>query len=439
MQALITHNDGRSEDDGMRRISRRAWLWLGCGCALLVLLPAVIWAGSSCALVLGVALLAPSQDTDLQERNNLDYAERSPVWSADGQFLIVNIGAAIYRVSVSGDTMKRIPGERNRSQYSPALSPSGRVAYMNYERKGGLYSQFLTTEENDWRQIETVSVDGGGVESVIELYRRHRSPKPTVPIWSPDGMHIAFVSEVPLDIDKWEEGIYVVDTQGRVIAREPGHFVRELRWSSDGVYLGYRESLTVAVSEFVAEQGRLAQVANSGPNSDRLLSLPGWSPMENRLYYTSQRYDELGVSRTTLHSMTADGAEAMVIADLGEQPMFEDVRVSPDGSQLLLVARESRKISRVNIDGTGLITIFRQPLPRPEKSVSDVPFAEPPPSPNQRIFASWSPDGSEIAILDEYPDSAYALMTVKTDGSGLRPLVIRNEDGDPLPALAERP
>ena len=44
-------------------------------------------------------------------------------------------------------------------------------------------------------------------------------------------------------------------------------------------------------------------------------------------------------------------------------------------------------------------------------------------------YASWSPDGSRIAVLGKYDDGGY-LATVAPDGSDFRVLVKADEDGD---------
>ena len=44
-------------------------------------------------------------------------------------------------------------------------------------------------------------------------------------------------------------------------------------------------------------------------------------------------------------------------------------------------------------------------------------------------YASWSPDGSRIAVLGKYDDGGY-LVIVAPDGSDFRVLVRADEDGD---------
>ncbi len=44
-------------------------------------------------------------------------------------------------------------------------------------------------------------------------------------------------------------------------------------------------------------------------------------------------------------------------------------------------------------------------------------------------YASWSPDGSRIAVLGKYDDGGY-LAIVAPDGSDFRVLVRADEDGD---------
>ena len=125
-----------------------------------------------------------------------------------------------------------------------------------------------------------------------------------------------------------------------------------------------------------------------------------------------------------------------MIADFGKQPItFDDVQVSPDGGRLLLIARENRAIYTVSTDGTELTTVVSWP----EQTYEPTQYgASGPLWYERRLFASWSPDGSRIAILDEFPDRQHVLLTAKPDGTDLKVLVTRYE-GNLEPGYAAKP
>ena len=63
-----------------------------------------------------------------------DTSDRTPHWSPDGRYLVANVGKALYRVDLTSGVAHLIPGKKNREQYSPALSPDGKIAYVEYDR-----------------------------------------------------------------------------------------------------------------------------------------------------------------------------------------------------------------------------------------------------------------------------------------------------------------
>ena len=114
--------------------------------------------------------------------------------------------------------------------------------------------------------------------------------------------------------------------------------------------------------------------------------------------------------------------ESQFIADLGGY-WIRYIQLSPDGSTLLYTARKTENdfwtndevIYLVNTDGTDRrdITPF---------SIGSLPV-EP------SVYASWSPDGSRIAVVV----GNNLLYTMAADGTDLRVLIDRDERGNFIP------
>ncbi|MXZ90534.1 MAG: hypothetical protein F4W95_10430 [Chloroflexi bacterium] len=121
----------------------------------------------------------------LVDRFNL--ADRTHRWSGDGATIVVNIHDRIYTVRASGGELRRIPKERHDGQYSPLLSPQGRIAYVDQNTID------LGLRKRTRYHLETMDLDGDSIKRLAKVTPRVR------PILSPDGSQIAYpdVAETP--------------------------------------------------------------------------------------------------------------------------------------------------------------------------------------------------------------------------------------------------
>ena len=152
------------------------------------------------------------------------------------------------------------------------------------------------------------------------------------------------------------------------------------------------------------------------------LSSAAWSPDDQRIYYIQVQ----GFHRTSeLYSMHAATMESQFVADLGGY-WIRYIHLSPDGKTLLYTARKMENdfwtndevIYLVNTDGTGR----RDITPFSMESLPDDPS----------VHASWSPDGSRIAVVARNN----LLYTIASDGTDLRVLIDRDERGNFIPGQA---
>lgn len=155
------------------------------------------------------------------------FGSSEPDWSPDGSLLVfVGGDMGLYTLRLSdGRTTKLTVGRQNVS--SPNWSPDGgKIVFQ------GISALFDTNaEQKRAAEIYIISTRGG---RVTDLSNNHAQD--TDPVWSPDGTHLAFVS----NRDGGSGDIYImsaVGTGARDIA-QVGQ-VADLSWSSDGTRLAF--------------------------------------------------------------------------------------------------------------------------------------------------------------------------------------------------------
>ena len=316
----------------------------------------------------------------------------------------MNVEDRVLGVNVSGGETFEIRRKRGRKQYSPFLSPDGRVVYET--------RPFGSRE----RRIAVTDLLG----SELEVFPKEKQHYAIHPAWSKDGKHLAFITYTSSG-DRW---LTIVDAAGSTgthsIPLEATNGGGKPVWSNDGRYIAFLESFATGNPAPYRYKYRFRTLSRDGTHvrvfTEMLadfktvgVSLPAWSLEGDRLYFVKRtRHEALPSGRwdSSLYSIGNDGANEAMIANLGDITV-DEVKLSPDGGMLLLDGSHV-----VNVDGTGLKSFMRDYGASPG-------------------YASWSPDGSRIAVFTgrEYPHYRYVtsggkLYTMATDGSVVRTLLI---------------
>lgn len=378
-----------------------------------------------------------------------DQLQRTPQWTPDGAHIVFG-ERSVYVVDSAGSSLRLIGGDGgiDVAAIHPDVSPNGtRIAYAAYKHSTGW---FPWNKDEDW-EIVTANLDGSNRRRLTESDGRD-----THPAWSPDGSRIAFVYGGRLE----EWGIYVMAADGsglRPVVKfadltdNGSVYHRNLPpvWSPDG----QRTAFVVRIYERIwGESGRgrivggkdgmvIVSVGVDGSGLRRLAedaSQPAWSPDGQSLMFTKHTWDSefpLGFI-TGLYTVGLDGSEPRELVSFhrGRVGWTDDISWHPGGSAVLFGSPVT-SANRVNDSGLHRSTDAADFGPSVIAAVDGSEVRE---LPSPGTQASWSPDGSRIALYAQSSDSRAVLYTMSLDGSDIRVLVERDEDGD-LAAANGRP
>ena len=382
-------------------------------------------------------VLYPSVKRNQSEGGEFDEhtgVDRVLEWSTDGTQIVVGLKPRIYVSNTDGSILRSIP--EGPAAYSffekdvaPDISPDGmRVVYSTYRYSTGpLWNRVHSYE------IATSRLDGTDPQRLTEDEYGDINP-----FWSPDGTRIAFLS-----IRGQGPGfkVYSMAADGSDVRRltpvEPVElgttYVSRPAWSPDGgsiAFVGstirWRDGVRSEVQYFIATVGsdgsNFRKVVQSKwpmgdpiwhPNNG-LLTFARWENKDLKLFTVDQDGDNL---ETQIYGPKSSDADSDYVP--ADYVYWEDPPMawSPNGSGLLLMDLDGY-IYIVNADGSSSRRL------NPSPSGEDVNHL------SRNTRASWSPDGSRIAVLDFHKigdsrQSHVLLFTMAADGTDRRPLVRR--------------
>jgi dipeptidyl aminopeptidase/acylaminoacyl peptidase len=224
--------------------------------------------------------------------------------------------------------------------------------------------------------------DGSGAFEILE-----RSSEPS---FSPDGNRFAFYH--------WTDGLYIWDlvkeTSTHVVGNTEAAFVT---WSPNGKRLAYCNLVGQPQLYIVNADG-----SNNHPVTPGLR--PSWSLKGGFIGYDSCENNKCGIFR-----VNPDGG--------GKQQLTSDggggAAVSPNGKKIAYWSKEDGdfEIYVVNADGSGRMQLTKN------KGNDALP--------------AWSPDGKYIYYLSDQNGKAWAVMSMKANGSDQRKIVNVTTSPDP--------
>ena len=244
----------------------------------------------------------------------------------------------------------------------------------------------------------------------------------SVPVWSPDGARIAFVSDhsyadasgAGQTGNRAETGLYTMASDGSDIRHlaptDDSYNSFPPRWSPDGERLAFVRhvgSADQAVYTVRADGSDLERISSTA-------SLPSWSPDGERLALALPDGEDVA-----LYAIAADGSDPQRLTTIegwqnqgwgSSEPTgawVESVAWSPDGSKILYTCGWA--VCVVDLDGN--------------------PIGTSPEDPTGAPGPAWSPDGSTIAVgrstssKDRSWGSNRVLYRMSSDGTDIQDLV----------------
>ena len=331
-----------------------------------------------------------------------NFADRTPQWSYDGDTIVINVGNRLDAVNLSEGTSLSITGKEGKEQYSASLSSNDQLVYQSssYDGASGRYE----------RHIAVADVGDG----FFKVLKQDEQKDPLYPVWSPDGSRFAYIIQgssitesiyfprrmVVTNRDNFREKHFDIPLFSRswIGLLDDAEVGDKVVWSNNGQRIAFTgikfvgESLARYRISTIGVDGLneriVVETVSLWPEAD--LSLPAWSPLDDRLYFV-KRGRAQSIWFSELYSVKNDGTDQRLIANLGDIEVRQ-LSLSPDGMRLLLDGSYV-----VGLDGTG-----------PKRLMEDY---------GQPTYGSWSPDGSRIAIYTEYDR---VLSTMAWDGSDIQ-------------------
>ena len=340
----------------------------------------------------------PFRPLNIKDNYRFDYGNMVG-WTHDGSQIVFDKGTALYLGEVDGSRLRQVvegSSEISIGGYLPPLrvslsanlSPDGsRIVYATCRSETGEWVNY---------EIGTSNIDGTEPRRLTRnRYFDH------LPVWSPDGNRIAFVSDRPPSGGSGAgERLYTMAADGSDVRNIAPSLRLDLyppAWSPDG------QRIAFVVYEPGGPRPAIYTVRPDGSDLMRIseaLSSPSWSPDGEWIAFTKSHDDGMG-----LYAIAADGSDSRLVAVVQGESGSWSPSWSPSGEEILV---SCVTVCVINVADGSLV-------------------GQSPVSLHGGNVAAWSPDGSRIAVLMAqqfaYPNGSIVLYTMARDGADMGVLV----------------
>lgn len=264
-----------------------------------------------------------------------DWRIVSPAWTPDGKEILfirsaenANIGGdtAMYRVAIDGGDPRLVSFAGENPWFLAIARRGNRMAFTRLHRDTNIYRVGLPSR----------GMSHEAAQAFISSSRRDDSA-----FYSPDGSHIAFISNRTGPLEIWVATADGKDSVQLTTAPDWAE-VDDPQWSPDGGKIAYeaRPTADASLKVFVVSaSGGTSQPLTTGSASD---ARPTWSRDGHWVYFTSDR----GGGVSNIWKVASSGGAATQVTRNGGAFALE----SPDSKWLYFTA-QSGMIRRMPIEG----------------------------------------------------------------------------------------
>ncbi len=392
----------------------------------------------------------------------------TPRWTASSDIIVFSspsiYGGNIYGVAADGSDLWRISkssGRYDEVDYSPEISPSGdRIVYTTSRHIGTGVPGTPVGDRKLPFEIETSDLRGKDRRRLTDNWHTDVSP-----VWTSDGGSVYFVSGPASGYYNRPrtgepDGIYAIEDRDddalteRLVVQFPSDDLPYYGLGRPGVSItmspdGSNMLLEISDLAIVSTDGSDSRIVFESPfwtSGWQRVGSPAWSSDRRRLavllWKNPERADR---SRGTQGSQFCrddstsgfylcifdlDGQDTQLIGlDAGRLWHSPYLSWSPDGKQILMTAFTKRVVS--SNDWVWRPNRYFAKEADDQRHIASVDLA----SGETSIiapgaYASWSPDGSRIAVIGRLDEDGSFMATMAPDGTDFRVLVKADDDGD---------